>query len=269
MRADQLRVTPDERISARPAGRGHRRRRLPRRAVVERLRAGRRAPTSSCRASRTTTCARARASGALLDDGRPDVVIHLAAVVGGIGANRENPGAFFYDNLVMGAPPDRGGPARRRREVRLQSAPSAPTRSSRRCRSARTTSGTATPRRPTRPTAWPRRCCWSGPGLPRSSTASTASTCCRSTSTGPGDNFDPASSHVIPALIRKCVEAREAGADHIDVWGTGTATREFLYVDDAAEGIVLAAERYDEPEPVNLGPAARSPSATWWSSSPS
>jgi GDP-L-fucose synthase len=70
---------------------------------------------------------------------------------------------------------------------------------------------------------------------------------------GPGDNFDPASSHVIPALIKKCVDAREAGADHIDVWGTGSASREFLYVDDAAEGIVLAAERYDGAEPVNLG----------------
>ena len=70
---------------------------------------------------------------------------------------------------------------------------------------------------------------------------------------GPGDNFDPASSHVIPALIKKCVDAREAGADHIDVWGTGSASREFLYVDDAAEGIVLATERYDGAEPVNLG----------------
>ena len=70
---------------------------------------------------------------------------------------------------------------------------------------------------------------------------------------GPGDNFDPASSHVIPALIMKCVDAREAGLDHIDVWGTGAASREFLYVDDAAEGMVLAAERYDGAEPVNLG----------------
>jgi len=70
---------------------------------------------------------------------------------------------------------------------------------------------------------------------------------------GPGDNFDPRTSHVIPALIRKCVEAREAGADHIEVWGTGSASREFIYVDDAAEGIVLGAERYDGADPVNLG----------------
>src|SRR5205807_7803811 len=70
---------------------------------------------------------------------------------------------------------------------------------------------------------------------------------------GPGDNFDPASSHVIPALIRKCVEARNAGAPSIQVWGTGSATREFLYVDDAARGVVLAAERYEKADPVNLG----------------
>jgi GDP-L-fucose synthase len=70
---------------------------------------------------------------------------------------------------------------------------------------------------------------------------------------GPGDNFDPTSSHVIPALIRKCVEARERGDEHIDVWGTGNASREFLYVEDCAEAIVRAAASYDEGEPVNLG----------------
>jgi nucleoside-diphosphate-sugar epimerase len=70
---------------------------------------------------------------------------------------------------------------------------------------------------------------------------------------GPGDNFDPASSHVIPALIRKCEEARLAGADEVVCWGTGSATREFLYVDDAAEGIVRAAEAMEEPVPINLG----------------
>jgi GDP-L-fucose synthase len=70
---------------------------------------------------------------------------------------------------------------------------------------------------------------------------------------GPGDNFDPESSHVIPALIRKCLEAVEGGQDEVVVWGTGQASREFLYVEDAAEAIVLASEHYDEPEPVNLG----------------
>jgi GDP-L-fucose synthase len=70
---------------------------------------------------------------------------------------------------------------------------------------------------------------------------------------GPGDNFDPATSHVIPALIRKCLEAVERGSQSVEVWGSGNATREFLYVDDAARGILLATERYDSPEPVNLG----------------
>src|SRR5262249_12139834 len=70
---------------------------------------------------------------------------------------------------------------------------------------------------------------------------------------GPGDNMDPESSHVVPALIRKCIEGRDSGAPTITVWGDGTPSREFLYVDDAAEGIVLAAERYDGAEPVNLG----------------
>jgi GDP-L-fucose synthase len=73
---------------------------------------------------------------------------------------------------------------------------------------------------------------------------------------GPGDNFDPASSHVIPALIRKCLEARDRVDAYIEVWGTGAASREFLYVDDAAQGIVLAAERYDDGDPVNLGVGA-------------
>jgi GDP-L-fucose synthase len=72
---------------------------------------------------------------------------------------------------------------------------------------------------------------------------------------GPGDNFDPESSHVIPALIRKCLEAKERGEDHIVAWGDGSPTREFLYVEDAAEGILLAAERYNDSEPVNLGSA--------------
>jgi GDP-L-fucose synthase len=72
---------------------------------------------------------------------------------------------------------------------------------------------------------------------------------------GPGDNFDPASSHVMPALVKKCVDAKEAGEDHVVVWGDGSPTREFLFVEDAAEGILLAAERYNESEPVNLGSA--------------
>jgi GDP-L-fucose synthase len=80
---------------------------------------------------------------------------------------------------------------------------------------------------------------------------------------GPGDKFNAAVSHVIPALIKKCVEAKEEGADHIEVWGTGAASREFLYVDDAAEGILLAAEGYDAPDPVNLGANRETPIKEW------
>ena len=133
------------------------------------------------------------------------------------------------------------------------SARSARIPSSRRCPSTRTTSGTATRRRRTRPTASPRRCSSSRARRTGSSTASMPSTWCPVNLYGPGDNFDPASSHVIPALIKKCVDAREQGADHIDIWGTGSASREFLYVDDAAEAIALASERYDGADPVNLG----------------
>ena len=84
---------------------------------------------------------------------------------------------------------------------------------------------------------------------------------------GPGDKFHPAVSHVIPALIKTCVDAKEAGADHIEVWGTGSASREFLYVDDAAEGIVLAAEHYDGGEPVNLGAELGAAHPATWSTS--
>ncbi len=146
-----------------------------------------------------------------------------------------------------------GRAAGRRREVRHRSGRSAPIPSSRRCRSRRTTSGTAIRRRPTRPTAWPRRCCWSRARRTAQQYGFNVIHLIPVNLYGPGDNFDPASSHVIPALIKKCVDARESGADHIEVWGTGSASREFLYVDDAAEGIVLGADRYDDPDPVNLG----------------
>ena len=149
------------------------------------------------------------------------IVIHLAARVGGIGANRENPGGFFYDNLMMGV--QLMEEARRHGvEKFVASAPSAPTRSTRRCRSAKKTSGTATRRRPTRPTASPRRCCWSRPRRTASSTASTAIYLLPVNLYGPRRQLRPATSHVIPALIRKCVEARDGGAPAIVVWGTGT-----------------------------------------------
>ena len=126
-----------------------------------------------------------------------------------------------------------------------------------RSRSRRTTSGTATRRRRTPRTAWPSGCSWCRARPTAQQYGFNAIYLLPVNLYGPGDNFDPGSSHVIPALIKKCVDAVEGGADHIDVWGTGSASREFLYVDDAAEGIVLAAEQYDDPEPVNLGVGAR------------
>ena len=188
----------------------------------------------------------------VLEASRPDLVIHLAAVVGGIGANRENPGRFFYDNAIMGI--------QLIEQARLAGVAKF------------VTVGTVCSYPKFTPVPFREDFIWSG--YPEETNAPyglakkmllvqgqayreqygfNAIYLIPVNLYGPGDNFDPASSHVIPALIRKCVEARDADADHIDVWGTGSASREFLYVDDAAEGIVLAAERYDDAEPVNLG----------------
>ena len=187
-----------------------------------------------------------------LIDGRPDIVIHLAAVVGGIGANRENPGRFFFDNAIMGI--------QLIEEARLAGI------------SKFVTIGTVCSYPKFAPVPFSEDDLWNG--YPEETNAPyglakkmllvqsqayreqygfNAINLIPVNLYGPGDNFDPKSSHVIPALIRKCVEARDSGADHIDVWGTGSASREFIYVDDAAAGIVLGAERYDGPEPINLG----------------
>jgi GDP-L-fucose synthase len=185
-------------------------------------------------------------------DGRPDVIIHLAAVVGGIGANRENPGRFFYENAIMG--------------IELMEA----------ARVAAVdkfvTIGTVCAYPKFTPVPFHEDALWDGYPEETNAPYGVAKKMLLVQGQayrqqygmnvihlipvnlyGPGDNFDPASSHVIPALIKKCVDARDSGADHIDVWGTGAASREFLYVDDAAEGIVLAADRYDGSDPVNLG----------------
>lgn len=187
-----------------------------------------------------------------LADGRPDLVIHLAAVVGGIGANRENPGRFFYENAVMGI------------QLMEQARLSGVTKF--------VQIGTVCSYPKFTPVPFREDDIWSG--YPEETNAAyglakkmllvqaqayrqqygfNAIYLIPVNLYGPGDNFDPRSSHVIPALIKKCVDARDRGDDHIEVWGTGAASREFLYVDDAAEGIVLAAERYDLEEPVNLG----------------
>ena len=188
----------------------------------------------------------------LFDTHRPEVVIHLAAVVGGIGANRDNPGSFYYQNLVMGA-------------MLMEYARQAGVEKF-------VAIGTICAYPKFTPVPFREEDLWVGypeetnapygiakKGLLVQSQAYRAQYGFNSIYLlpvnlyGPRDNFDPKSSHVIPALIKKCVEAVERGDEVLEVWGTGRATREFLYVDDAAEAIVLATEYYDGAEPVNLG----------------
>lgn len=185
-------------------------------------------------------------------DARPDVVIHLAARVGGIGANRENPGRFFYENAIMGI--ELIEQARRHGIVKFVQV------------------GTVCAYPKNTPTPFEEESIWNGypeeTNAPYGIAKKALLVQCQAYRTqfglnaiyllptnlyGPGDNFDPSSSHVIPALIRKCVEARERRATTLTVWGTGRPTREFLYVDDAARAILLATERYDKPAPVNIG----------------
>jgi GDP-L-fucose synthase len=188
----------------------------------------------------------------LYRDLRPSMVIHLAARVGGIGANRANPGTFFFDNLVMGALLMEYA---RRYEVEKFVAV-----------------GTICAYPKYTPVPFREEDLWNGYpeetnapyGLAKKMLLVQAQAYRQQYGFdaiylllvnlyGPGDNVDPQRSHVIPALIRKCVEARNAGAPSITVWGDGSPTREFLYVEDAADGIRLAAERYDGELPVNLG----------------
>ena len=183
---------------------------------------------------------------------RPDVVIHLAAVVGGIGANRENPGRFFYENAIMGIQLIELG-----RQVGVKKM---------------VVIGTICAYPKFAPVPFHEDDLWSGYPEETNAPYGVAKKALLVQLQayreqygmngvfllpvnlyGPGDNFDPASSHVIPALVKKCVDAKRSGAAQIEVWGDGSATREFIYVDDAAEGIVLATERYDDPEPVNIG----------------
>jgi GDP-L-fucose synthase len=188
----------------------------------------------------------------LFRDARPDVVIHLAAVVGGIGANRANPGRFFFDNAIMSI--------QLMEEARLHDVAKF------------VGAGTICSYPKHTPVPFKEDDLWNG--YPEETNAPyglakkmmlvqaqayrqqygfNAVTLLPVNLYGPRDNFDPESSHVIPALIRKVVEARDAGRDHIVVWGTGKASREFLYVEDAARAIALATEKYDRPEPVNIG----------------
>ena len=188
----------------------------------------------------------------LLDTAAPEIIIHLAAVVGGIGANRANPGKFFYDNLIMGA--------QLMEEARLAGVQKF------------VAVGTICSYPKFTPVPFREEDLWNGYpeetnapyGLAKKMLLVQAQAYRQQYGFnaiyllpvnlyGPGDNFDPETSHVIPALIRKCIEARDSGADSITVWGDGTPSREFLYVDDAAEAVVRAAECYDGEQPVNIG----------------
>lgn len=185
-------------------------------------------------------------------DARADIVIHLAAKVGGIGANRENPGKFFYDNLMMGAQMMEVG-----RRVGIEKFVAI---------------GTICCYPKFTPVSFKEENLWDGYPEETNAPYGLAKKMLLVQSQayrqqygfnsifllpvnlyGPGDNFDPVSSHVIPALIKKCIDAKSQGNSKITVWGTGKATREFLYVKDAAEGIVLATQIYSKSEPVNLG----------------
>ena len=188
----------------------------------------------------------------LLDDAKPNLIIHLAAQVGGIGANREHPAEFFYNNLMMGVQL-----LHRAWETGVEKFVAI---------------GTICAYPKYTPVPFKEENLWDG--YPEETNApyglAKKMLLVQSQSYreqygynsifllpvnlyGPGDNFDPKSSHVIPALIKKCIEASENGASHIEVWGDGSPTREFLYVEDAAEGILLAAEKYNRSDPVNLG----------------
>ena len=181
-----------------------------------------------------------------------DIVIHLAAKVGGIGANMEKPGEFFYDNLMMGVQLMES--ARQDKVEKFVAV------------------GTVCAYPKFAPIPFKEKDLWSG--YPEETNAPyglakkmllVQSQAYRQQYNfnsifllpvnmyGPGDNFDIQNSHVIAAIIRKIYEAKRDGKDYINVWGTGKATREFMYVADGAEGIILATERYDKPEPVNLG----------------
>lgn len=183
---------------------------------------------------------------------RPDIIVHLAAKVGGIGANQKYPGTFFYSNLMMGA--NLLEAARRYKTPKIVIV------------------GTICAYPKYAPIPFKEADIWDG--YPEETNAPygiakkallvqgqayrqefglNAIYLLPVNLYGPRDNFNPESSHVIPALIKKFTEATEKRLDKVDVWGTGSASREFLYVEDAAEGIILATERYDGIDPVNLG----------------
>src|SRR5207253_1088719 len=188
----------------------------------------------------------------MLYDSQPELIIHLAAIVGGIGHNQKNPGQFFYDNLMLGA--------QLMEHARLRGVKKF------------VAVGTVCAYPKFTPVPFKEDDLWNGYPEETNAPYGLAKKMMLVQSQayrqqygfnsifllpanlyGPGDNFDPETSHVIPALIRKCIDARNTGAEFIEVWGSGSASREFLYVEDCAEGIVKAAGTYNESDPINLG----------------
>lgn len=188
----------------------------------------------------------------LLAEHPADVIIHLAAVVGGIGANRENPGAYFYKNAMMGTVlMEEARLAGVEKFVALGTICAYPKFTPVPFNEAELWNGY--PEETNAPYGLAKKMMLVQAQAYRQQYGFNAIYLLPVNLYGPRDNFDPASSHVIPALIKKVVEAKQAGTPFIEAWGDGSATREFLYAEDAAEGIVLAAEHYNGTEPVNLG----------------
>ena len=188
----------------------------------------------------------------LFDDVDPDLVIHLAARVGGIGANRERPADLYLDNLLMGTYVL--DEARRRateKTVMIGTICSYPKHAE--VPFSEDQLWTGYPEETNAPYGIAKLAQLAQAQANREQYGQDVIYLMPTNLYGPGDKFNAAVSHVIPALIKKCVDAHEAGEDHIVVWGTGNASREFLYVEDAADGILQAAERYDGGDPVNLG----------------
>jgi GDP-L-fucose synthase len=188
----------------------------------------------------------------LLNETRPNVVIHLAARVGGIGANRAHPAEFFYDNLTMGVHlMHESWRAGVEKFVAIGTVCSYPKFTPVPFKEEDLWNGY--PEETNAPYGLAKKMLLVQAQAYRKQYGFNAIYLIPVNLYGPRDNFDLETSHVIPALIRKCLEAKERGQRQVEVWGTGSATREFLYVEDAAEGILLATEIYDGAEPVNLG----------------
>ena len=189
-----------------------------------------------------------------LADAAPDYAIHAAAVVGGIGANRMHPGRFFYENAVMGVHLiHEAWRAGIRKLVIVGTVCSYPKFTAVPFHEEDLWDGY--PEETNAPYGLAKKMLLVQGQAYRDEYGFDSAFVIPTNLYGPGDNFDYETSHVIPAMIRKCIEARDAGAHEVVMWGTGDPTREFLYVDDAAEGIVLALQHLEGPEPVNLGSA--------------